>query len=85
VVESTWFGSQRVDGQRPPTGRGTPRGLQRLPADRQEDDESSWFDRLRVRVPGAVPGAASTATSEFIPFLDYPVELRRVVYTTNAI
>ena len=25
------------------------------------------------------------AWSEFIPFLDYPVELRRVVYTTNAI
>jgi putative transposase len=25
------------------------------------------------------------AWNEFIPFLDYPVELRRVVYTTNAI
>jgi hypothetical protein len=29
--------------------------------------------------------ATSCRTNEFIPFLDYPVELRRVVYTTNAI
>ena len=25
------------------------------------------------------------AWSEFVPFLDYPVELRKIVYTTNAI
>jgi putative transposase len=25
------------------------------------------------------------AWNEFIPFLDYPAELRRIVYTTNAI
>jgi len=34
------------------------------------------------------PGAIDTwqlAWSEFIPFLDYPVELRKIVYTTNAI
>jgi putative transposase len=34
------------------------------------------------------PGAVDTwqlAWDEFIPFLDYPPELRRIVYTTNAI
>ena len=34
------------------------------------------------------PGAVDVwrrAWNEFIPFLDYPVELRRIVYTTNAI
>jgi putative transposase len=34
------------------------------------------------------PGAIDTwrlAWNEFIPFLDYPVELRKIVYTTNAI
>jgi putative transposase len=34
------------------------------------------------------PGAIDTwrlAWDEFVPFLDYPVELRRIVYTTNAI
>ena len=25
------------------------------------------------------------AWEEFVPFLDFPVELRRIVYTTNAI
>ncbi len=36
----------------------------------------------------ACPGAVDVwklAWDEFIPFLDYPVELRRIVYTTNAI
>jgi putative transposase len=34
------------------------------------------------------PGAIDTwrlAWNEFVPFLDYPPELRRIVYTTNAI
>jgi putative transposase len=34
------------------------------------------------------PGAIDTwrlAWNEFVPFLDYPVELRKIVYTTNAI
>jgi putative transposase len=34
------------------------------------------------------PGAVDTwrlAWDEFVPFLDYPAELRRIVYTTNAI
>jgi putative transposase len=37
---------------------------------------------------GQYPGVVDVwrrAWDEFIPFLDYPVELRRVVYTTNAI
>jgi putative transposase len=37
---------------------------------------------------GLYPGVVDVwrrAWDEFIPFLDYPVELRRVVYTTNAI
>jgi transposase-like protein len=29
--------------------------------------------------------ATSCRTNEFIPFLDYPPELRRIVYTTNTI
>jgi putative transposase len=34
--------------------------------------------------PGAID-VRRRAWNEFIPFLDYPVELRRIVYTTNAI
>jgi putative transposase len=37
---------------------------------------------------GQYPGAVDVwrlAWPEFIPFLDYPVELRKIVYTTNAI
>jgi transposase-like protein len=36
------------------------------------------------RYPGAVD-VWRRAWNEFIPFLDYPPELRRIVYTTNAI
>ena len=34
--------------------------------------------------PGAID-VWRNAWAEFIPFLDYPVELRKIVYTTNAI
>lgn len=37
---------------------------------------------------GVKPGAVDVwrkAWPEFIPFLDYPPELRKIVYTTNAI
>lgn len=34
--------------------------------------------------PGAVD-VWRNAWPEFVPFLDYPVELRKIVYTTNAI
>lgn len=43
------------------------------------------FDKTwGAQYPGAVD-VWRLAWEEFIPFLDYPVELRRIVYTTNAI
>jgi putative transposase len=43
------------------------------------------FDKqFGVAYPGAVD-VWKLAWDEFIPFLDFPVELRRIVYTTNAI
>jgi putative transposase len=44
------------------------------------DLDTEWGDQY----PGVVD-VWRRAWDEFIPFLDYPVELRRVVYTTNAI
>lgn len=40
--------------------------------------------RFGARYPGAVD-VWRLAWDEFIPFLDYPPELRKIVYTTNAI
>ncbi|WP_414942913.1 IS256 family transposase [Amycolatopsis sp. cmx-11-51] len=43
------------------------------------------FDRqFGTQYPGAI-GVWRNAWDEFIPFLDYPPELRKIVYTTNAI
>jgi putative transposase len=43
------------------------------------------FDKTwGTQYPGAVD-VWRLAWDEFIPFLDYPVELRRIIYTTNAI
>jgi putative transposase len=43
------------------------------------------FDRqFGVQYPGAID-VWRNAWDEFIPFLDYPPELRKIVYTTNAI
>jgi putative transposase len=43
------------------------------------------FDKLfGEQYPGAVD-VWRNAWAEFIPFLDYPAELRKIVYTTNAI
>lgn len=43
------------------------------------------FDRqFGAQYPGAVD-VWRNAWAEFVPFLDYPVELRKIVYTTNAI
>ena len=39
---------------------------------------------FREQYPGAID-VWRRAWNEFIPFLDYPPELRRIVYTTNAI
>jgi putative transposase len=32
-----------------------------------------------------MPATGENAWGEFVPFLEFPVELRQVVYTTNAI
>lgn len=45
-----------------------------------KDLDQTWG----VRYPGVID-VWQRAWGEFIPFLDYPPELRRVVYTTNAI
>ena len=45
-----------------------------------KDLDSEWG----CQYPGVID-VWRRAWNEFIPFLDYPVELRRVVYTTNAI
>jgi putative transposase len=45
---------------------------------------SSFEVMFGPKYPGAV-GVWKNAWSDFIPFLDYPAELRLVVYTTNAI
>ena len=43
------------------------------------------FDtQFGTQYPGAVD-VWQNAWGDFIPFLDYPVELRKIVYTTNAI
>ncbi len=43
------------------------------------------FDKtFGTQYPGAID-VWRNAWNEFVPFLDYPVELRRIVYTTNAI
>jgi putative transposase len=44
----------------------------------------SFEEKFGPRFPGAV-AVWRNAWSDFIPFLDYPKELRLIVYTTNAI
>ena len=46
------------------------------------------FSGFKAGFGGQYPGAVNVwqrAWNEFIPFLDYPPELRLIVYTTNAI
>lgn len=45
-----------------------------------KDFENDWG----AQYPGAID-VWRRAWPEFVPFLDYPVELRKIVYTTNAI
>jgi putative transposase len=45
---------------------------------------AAFDEQFGDRYPGAVQ-VWRNAWGEFIPFLDYPPELRRIVYTTNAI
>ena len=48
--------------------------------DRLEEFCERWADRYP-----AVRSLWASAWSEFVPFLDYSVEIRRVIYSTNAI
>ena len=43
-----------------------------------------FANQYRTQYPGAVD-VWNNAWNDFTPFLDYPAELRKVVYTTNAI
>jgi putative transposase len=45
---------------------------------------ASFEEKFGPKYPGAV-AVWRNAWSDFIPFLDYPAELRLIVYTTNAI
>ena len=45
---------------------------------------ASFVENFGQKYPGAV-AVWRNAWSDFIPFLDYPAELRLIVYTTNAI
>jgi len=47
---------------------------------RFDDFAETWRDRYPAMI-----ATWETAWPEFVPFLEYPVELRRLVYTTNAI
>ncbi len=44
----------------------------------------SFADRWRSKYPAMIASWEKT-WDEFVPFLAFPVELRRIVYTTNAI
>jgi transposase-like protein len=43
-----------------------------------------FADTWRHRYPAMI-ASWEAAWAEFVPFLDYPIELRQIVYTTNAI
>jgi putative transposase len=45
---------------------------------------AKFADAWRDTYPAMI-GAWENAWAEFVPFLEFPVELRKVVYTTNAI
>ncbi|MBK9179500.1 MAG: transposase [Acidimicrobiales bacterium] len=47
---------------------------------RFDEFAATWGDRYPAMI-----GTWNTAWSEFVPFLEFPVELRTIVYTTNAI
>jgi putative transposase len=42
------------------------------------------YDRWAERYP-AIRVLWDNAWTEFVPFLDYPIEIRRVIYSTNSI
>ena len=45
---------------------------------------ADFIDRWREQYPAMI-NSWETSWNEFIPFLEFPPELRRIVYTTNAI
>jgi transposase-like protein len=49
-----------------------------------EDRFAEFAETWRERYPAMI-GSWETAWGEFVPFLDFPVELRRIVYTTDEI
>jgi putative transposase len=49
-----------------------------------EDRFAEFAETWQERYPDMI-GSWETAWGEFVPFLEFPVELRRIVYTTNAI
>jgi putative transposase len=49
-----------------------------------EERFAEFAEAWRERYPAMI-GSWETAWGEFVPFLEFPVELRRIVYTTNAI
>src|SRR4051794_27138208 len=48
--------------------------------DRLGEFHDTWGEKY-----AAIPGALGQRWSEFVPFLDYSPEIRRVIYSTNAI
>jgi transposase-like protein len=48
--------------------------------ERLEEFYRNWADRYP-----AIRGLWDNAWAEFVPFLDYPIDVRRVIYSTNAI
>ena len=49
-----------------------------------EECFAEFAETWRERYPAMI-GSWETAWGEFVPFLEFPIELRRIVYTTNAI
>lgn len=49
-----------------------------------EERFAEFADRWRDKYPAMI-GMWERAWTEFVPFLDYPVEIRKLIYTTNGI
>jgi transposase-like protein len=50
-----------------------------------EADAAGRLDEVWGTKYPAIKGLWPSAWAEFVPFLDYPPEIRRVIYSTNAI
>lgn len=49
-----------------------------------EAEFADFAERWREKYPAMI-GSWETTWNEFVPFLEFPAELRKIVYTTNAI